>query len=234
MHLLLGIPTLKRFDTLEKCIKSALAGTKIPDLILIIDNSGGKLKNEAWFDEMKDHPRLSVIESPWNFGVASSWNTILAYTNDIALISNDDIEFGETTIEDFYNEFTRKNLNFLCDSKAGLAGFSLFMINPYLVFEKVGLFDPQFWPAYFEDNDYAYRMKLVNEPMSMLDTQFSHFGSATVASYNEAENTEHVKTFLANRDYYIKKWGGLPGEELYTSPFNKEITTDGSVQTSGL
>ena len=27
--------------------------------------------------------------------------------------------------------------------------------------------------------------------------------------------------YVANREYYLRKWGGLPGEENYKTPFNQ-------------
>jgi hypothetical protein len=36
------------------------------------------------------------------------------------------------------------------------------------------------------------------------------------------EKDPSLGNFLNNRELYIKKWGGIPGEEKYTNPYNKE------------
>ena len=50
---------------------------------------------------------------------------------------------------------------------------------------------------------------------------YLHIGSGTL------RNVEHVnrgwnEKFQACREYYIQKWGGAPGEERYTIPFNED------------
>src|SRR5690606_38556929 len=86
--------------------------------------------------------------------------------------------------------------------------------------KEFGKFDENIFPAYFEDNDAHYRMKLLD--MNMVYTEKLNpvifRNSMTIekdASLNE--------NFLKNRDYYIKKWGGEPSKEMFSIPFNKNI-----------
>jgi GT2 family glycosyltransferase len=85
--------------------------------------------------------------------------------------------------------------------------------------ETVGTFDEDFFPAYFEDNDYHRRIMLaglraVVHPPAM----FYHFGSRT---QNESGAAPVVSgsMFERNRDRYLRKWGGLPGAENFHVPF---------------
>ena len=95
------------------------------------------------------------------------------------------------------------------------------------LFEKVGYIDSAFYPAYFEDNDYARRCQLLNIPMLRIsNAYYFHFWSRTV--HEVAEKKKHDKFFRANKEYYINKWGGEPGSEKYTIPFNSQDFTFGS------
>jgi GT2 family glycosyltransferase len=99
--------------------------------------------------------------------------------------------------------------------------FSAFMLSK-TCWEAVGEFDEVFYPAYFEDNDYHYRMKLMEIPAIVLPAaMFYHYGSRT---QNEAEGSPIVSggMFENNRAAYFKKWGGVPGEEKFTHPYNDE------------
>lgn len=98
--------------------------------------------------------------------------------------------------------------------------FSAFMLS-LEQYQKVGEFDENFKPAYFEDNDYHYRIELLGKKAIVLPTaMFYHYGSRT---QNEAKTKPIVTSdlFEANRDYYVKKWGGVPGREQYKTPFNQ-------------
>jgi GT2 family glycosyltransferase len=98
--------------------------------------------------------------------------------------------------------------------------FSAFAINKEC-WETIGEFDELFAPAYFEDNDFHYRMKLAGltgivHPPAM----FYHYGSRTT---NEAgENGVLVVSggmFENNRAAYVRKWGGVPGQERFKTPY---------------
>jgi GT2 family glycosyltransferase len=96
--------------------------------------------------------------------------------------------------------------------------FSAFLIGR-LCWELVGSFDEEFHPAYFEDNDYHYRMLLAGlRAVVYPPAMFYHYGSRT---QYEARSTPVVseRAFDANRRYYLSKWGGLPGAEQYRTPF---------------
>jgi GT2 family glycosyltransferase len=106
-------------------------------------------------------------------------------------------------------------------SEAPHPSFSCFMVSRETV-EKVGYFDEAFFPAYFEDNDFHYRIKLAAGDEAAIATTravYYHFGSRT---QNEAIAAPIVKgdMFEANRRYFIRKWGGAPGSEQFTHPFN--------------
>lgn len=85
-------------------------------------------------------------------------------------------------------------------------------------FDKIGYVDVNFYPAYFEDNDYARRA--VNAGVkycSVNDAQYFHFWSRTL---HQGTGGSTDKQFAANRRFYQTKWGGDFAAERWTVPFN--------------
>jgi GT2 family glycosyltransferase len=157
-----------------------------------------------------------VMTMPHNVGVSGSWNllcqTLFAkgYTH-VALL-NDDIIWRKTADE--IEDYIDANPN---DFYLGLGTWCLFVI-PLTTWEKVGKFDEQFFPAYFEDNDYCLRMRLegLKRDMSPFFNPEVFRNSQTIAK-DPSLNTN----FDRNRNLFIEKWGGSPGQETYKSPYNK-------------
>lgn len=112
---------------------------------------------------------------------------------------------------------------------AGL-DFSCFLIRERTL-RVVGYFDQNFYPAYLEDNDYHYRIKLAGyDAYGLADALFYHKddGSNTINRLDPSERERFDKNFKACRYYFINKWGGLPDTEgLYTTPYNE----GGSIKT---
>ena len=86
------------------------------------------------------------------------------------------------------------------------------------IWKKAGMFDEEFFPAYYEDNSFDYKMTLVGAKKtwtSFLDP-IVYRNSMTIAK----DPTLNQK-FMQNKQMYIEMWGGLPTEEKYLTKFNK-------------
>ncbi|MHB8483462.1 MAG: glycosyltransferase family 2 protein [Nitrospiria bacterium] len=97
--------------------------------------------------------------------------------------------------------------------------FSGFMINRDC-WNTVGYFDEEYFPGYFEDNSYHYRinhsgMKAITNPSSL----FYHYGSMT-SNGNRISEVVRNNNFERNRSEYIKMWGGQPGQEKFQHPYD--------------
>jgi GT2 family glycosyltransferase len=213
--------------------------------------------------ETLDYPvRLFVIDN-WrgNRGVSGAWNEgmrrVLEAGYQYAVIANDDLKFTPGALQALHMDLMTKNaatispnqrrdmrmLNKIDDRyevdgiKAGADFFCFGVHIPELV-NKVGWFDENFIPAYFEDNDMHYRMQLAGV-QSLIDTDIPvfHEGSMTQKFDRNNPNTSSHR-FESNRAYYIRKWGGMPTEEKYRVPFNVEGLTirdwNGSLRRDGL
>ena len=91
--------------------------------------------------------------------------------------------------------------------------------------QTIGYVDCNFWPAYFSDNDYARRAQLAELTMRQFNGMYLHMWSRTI--YNEEYKGVSLKEindfiFPRNKLYYERKWGGEPGKETLTTPFQDE------------
>ena len=192
------------------------------------------------------HDYKIYVQPNWIFRwpLAKAWNNgideALADNCTHILVINDDIEFSPHTIDHLvYQLRTDKRLGMATacnvrDSKtpeetrvlepqpvstAPHPDFSCFMITPR-TFRIVGRFDENFVPAYFEDNDYHYRMKLLGlEAISSTGAPVYHYGSSTQNGDPSAPVVPGHQ-FEKCRGYYTEKWGGAPGHETFTVPYN--------------
>lgn len=92
---------------------------------------------------------------------------------------------------------------------------------------KHGLFDTNFRPAYFEDNDYYGRIALAGGHCRVIHgAQFFHHGSMTIKSDPERQAAVQY-WFEKNKEYFKRKWGCEPANDeagvrakYYGHPFN--------------
>lgn len=204
----IGIPTLNRFDLLHPALLFYVRdypNTKI----YIVDNGEQKISEKI------THPNIEILHNGANLGVSASWNLMcrkIFEENDYALILNDDIYLGrkEWEIDNLLTNFKR----FFYVTTQDWCAFIL----PKTTFETIGDFDEGFYPAYYEDNDYTYRIKLHGQYPYRIPflNPFVYTNSST--SHKQPSILTHVPH---NKQRYIDKWGGEPNKETFKKPFNK-------------
>ena len=204
----IGIPTINRLDLLHPALLFYLRDFPTTK-IYVVDNGKQNISEKI------KHPNIIVIENEKNMGVASSWNKLcdLIYKeNDYAIILNDDIYWGKKDWE-IDNLLSNNKKDFYVTTKDWCA-----FILPKKTYKDVGEFDENFYPAYYEDNDYFYRMKLIGKKefkIPMIDP-YVYQASQSIDKDSSLRNC-----MQKNREYYIFKWGGLPNKETFKKPFNK-------------
>ena len=227
-------PTYKKFDLCVKMIESANMGSVVPDAYIILDNGAGGFNTYCQSEGITFGDDVAVIVPEENMGVARAWNFLLNMVEDnvpdaLCIVVNDDMLFYEDTIEKLVkaalDDFMNNDTYALCYCPGGVDApnaFSLFMVHPTTYKSTLGLFDETLWPGYFDDNDAHWRMKLQGLDLTRVpDCSADHGeGSATLKAYTPEETKTHHHQFRRNQEYYLRKWGGEPGSETFTQPFN--------------
>jgi len=118
-----------------------------------------------------------------------------------------------------YKKLLNKNFKEGAFLGQGIDDMCGFIFTSSLI-EKVGLLDENFFPGYFEDNDYKRRILLANADVIHYPLANTHDRSSTLNSSSRFKKKNQY-TFQQNYMYYVEKWGGKPGQEKYDTPFNK-------------
>jgi len=219
----LAVPTYRRYDLLAQLlVPSAERGTRAPDRYYIVDN-GGSLDPAAYG---LPTVKTEIYRAGRNLGVGPSWNHVMKTQvpeddSEIVIFACDDMDLWPTTIEKLVEAAeAQRDVGFFFPQHNAHTMFGVFLMRRWL-HQSVGDFDENLWPAYFEDNDYVRRMNLAGiKSVSVPDCGMNHVGSGTLKSFNEDELNEHHSRFEGLRLYYTRKWGGDPGHESFTVPFD--------------
>jgi GT2 family glycosyltransferase len=179
--------------------------------------------------------RTNVFYFPFgqNRGLAKSWNEgiLAAYGNgcEAVIVANDDIVFSPGDVDEMAETAVKyQNFAYLVTAegynhrtkRSGSMGYSCFAVNP-LALEKIGMFDENFFPIYFEDCDYEWRARQLGLARGHCEhTHIEHGGSSALHDGSDEYKRQHQLTFQLNSLYYRKKWGGLNEQETYEHPFN--------------
>ena len=208
MKLIIGIPTLNRADLLNEALEKYFDDFKDTD-IFIVDNGNQSI--------ITREEKFAIYRPAENLGVAKSWNMIMDYADKLdathVLMLNDDIYLGRTEHEIKMVLKNNENADFI-NSFQNWCSYILTVD----IWKKAGKFDEEFFPAYYEDNSFDYKMSLIQARKtwtSFLDP-IVYRNSMTIAK----EPTLNSR-FMLNRQMYIDMWGGLPTEEKFTTKFNK-------------
>jgi hypothetical protein len=211
---LLGVPILNRPDLLQRMLDSL---DHPVETLAIVDNSRGSSAEGPVREllerlEREGYPGIArvVVARPFgNAGVAASWNLILrAFPSaPLCLLVNNDVVFGPGVLQ--------RALLHLNGSEPQLMPllpapqqFSAFLLTA-LCWNRLGLFDPGFHPAYCEDLDYRDRLRAdpmvqwlelpeLQAPMADLNTA----ESATIACDADLASHNQV-SFALNRLWWL-------------------------------
>lgn len=232
INITLVIPTLNQPEKLRNTITDFYAGSRIPNRTIIVNNGiDPKTMEKIFSPEERVDRNIWIFQPPYNLGVSGSCNIAMALCsvwNSFWLHSNDDVQVDpamlklmETEMEEVVQDSSKLQFVFPEHGEGSL--FTIFLANPFVLSQKVGLFDEQFFPAYFEDNDYARRMMLTGLVYRnmVMGAKYEHYTSSTVLSFSPEQKIKHDEQFGGNREKYISKWGGEPEHEQFTTPYGK-------------
>ena len=180
--------------------------------------------------------RAIITPHPDNLGCAESWNLVLRLgvflRAPYTIVSNSDVWFmpGQLAAAHSFLSAAAAADRALAHADAGQAfrfnfqwgdsgagAFSLFALTPP-VLRRVGLFDENIWPCYYEDAEYQARMKRVGVPMLLVRNASMGHGGLNDSVYSSGVLREgsdlSARPLMearlaraANPFYIVQKWG---------------------------
>lgn len=216
------IPAISRFDAME----ANLAAFDHPvERLVIVDNSlSGYTYSppEASLIERVEHIRPIL-----GLGSSGGWDAGVYQTPDAPwwLLTSTDIGYGPGDLDAIYalmEEATGPALVTGSRNDERLLRSAYLAVNRELV-ETVGLYDEwAFYPCYYEDDDLQYRCELAGVEWLEWDGNIRHDRSITIRS-DPRMAAGNARSFPENRRRYVEKWGGPPGSERFTTPYDLPV-----------
>lgn len=201
-----GIPTINQWPSLR--LHLMLYAVDMPNIPFIIIDNG---RQDIDLSGIGKPGQFTLMECPVNLGVAASWNFLIRMIHidcEYACILNDDVYLGlyESEVNTIIMNAPKAAAHNDCMLIHGNKGFSAFIINREM-YETVGPFDIDFYPAYFEDNDYVERMQYLNmEPKIVKElTPKVFYGSQSIQ-----KDPSLAVNFEDNQKKFRDKWGYIP------------------------
>jgi len=235
----------------KKALRSVATQINVDLCKLVVDNCSTDTTKE-WLksvnlDNFAYHvfeSRVSLAEA-WNFGLSTLFYScncthVLVINNDVELpvdiaytLFKQDRPFVSGVSVNDYPDLSflqspdpHKNYDEKLPTRPH-PDFSCFMIESD-VFSTVGEFDARFTPAYYEDNDYHIRLAKAGYEAVCVDAKFLHHGAQTIKMSEEKERNYIARCADKNKQYFLSKYGTLPGTKLYEQLCNPEHYTNQS------
>ena len=204
----LGFCTLKRFDLAERLIGSIDYPV---EHLVVVNNSGTRTWSPVKPGLVKN---LWHIEVPFGLGLVGAWNLIVKSTPYAPywVLVNDDAWFEPEQMKKMPEQVDTQALNFL-DIVPQWSG----VVFGEGMVDKVGLYDENFYPLYFDDNDLERRVDLAGVPKKTLDVKLGHNNSSTLYSGFQDVNS---RSYFSNQQLYA-----LRASQGFTRPFAWELST---------
>lgn len=207
MSYLITIPYVNRSDLLDRALSSIPANIWDNGKILVLDNSATP----------KRTPIRHIPTVPLTFSQSMNFFRRIAIEQSVnpLLFMHNDAVAGRHTFEKLIS---------MADTSDGKWGVIFTNYDALAAFNvdamrEIGEWDTNL-PQYFADNDYYRRLRLAGWESRDSGLPVEHLASQTINSDPERAFLNSV-TFPMYQHYYVKKWGGGPGQETFEKPFNR-------------
>jgi GT2 family glycosyltransferase len=189
----LTVATWTRHDLCDRMLRTV--DVEVGHL-LVIDNGGGfRVPDGPW-------ARVSVLEMPTNLGVGPSWNLAFKcfYRDDVVYVVSDDVVLRPGSLAGLAAAADPDRL-----VTCGTQPFWCLFAAGQRFLERVGLFDERLWPAYYEDDDMAWRADRAGLPIVRSEVQVGHDNSSTLHTPDAGFERKNLRSFNANRILFQQK-----------------------------
>jgi len=203
------IPAFSDPINIDECVKSILeSNSNHYELDILLFNNSNRQDIISLCKELSyENEEIRLFDNRTNRGCSVCWNDAIEHVfvhdqNKYAalIIVNDDTKFNNNSFVELVDYVTKNPDHAVIKG----AGYSVFGYTR-LAYEKLGFFDENIYPAYFEDTDFSARIQ--NSGLSEIDyaVDISHIGSSSIPSNNLRRTFEEVY-LPRTRAYYHKKW----------------------------
>lgn len=206
-----AVVVYNRYDLLPECLEKLYANYWKPAETLIVDN--GRQLDPA---TIKKFP-VRIITPEARIALAAAWNLIFREVpREQILLLNDDAFLSGGSVQLLSDAAQRPN-----SGAAAINGNWGAVLITRKLYELIGPFDENFWPAWHEDDDWRVRMRLADRRViHVIDSQYRHIDHGTQLAMSPEEREQFNRWREEGREYYIRKWGDRPGHEIFMVPFN--------------
>lgn len=215
--LLLAIPVLidneKRLtDALKSVSNQTLFKSGNVDVHVLINNP----RDESILEQLDEFEDVYATINDYNFGVSGSWNQAIIEAlnqgNEYAMCMGFDVSIDdENMLEDAVNNMDKTSSVF---GRGKHMSYNFWMCRPEELVSKVGLFDENFYPGYWEDLDMARRLRSLRDRGIITtclfddENKISHAQSRTINDHNSViPHAVWNYTYTQNQLYFRSKWG---------------------------
>lgn len=233
--ILLATPVLiDREKRLTGCLEGMFSQTMVKnenaDVYVIVNNSD----DQPLIDQVDKFEDGYLIVNEENFGVSGSWNqAILEARNNgykyACLCGYDTYMTEENLLQDFYDAMEKEGADF---GRGKGMSFNFWMVNVQTFPDKIGYFDENFYPAYWEDIDMMRRIRTARDKgyiktlKFVEDGRISHHQSTTINDHKDIFPHDMWNFTYTNNQLYLRaKWGTDEDnhEKGYKTPFNDPV-----------
>ncbi len=219
------IATMAENEAFRKCVE------KCPDKEkLLIVNNWDDVQMAEQCEELEKQG-AEVLVHPENIGCGPAMNVGLRRIEseglDYCVVLSPSALF-KNSIQDFIDiidaqEKKTKEYYYLTQANL-LTDLHAFAVTKRCV-EEVGLYDENFYPVYYDDTDYGYRMSLIKAPRFLCKPDRISQDLGGGLKNNQKAFDLYWKNVNHIHDYYVRKWGGEASQEKFKTPFNDPTLT---------
>lgn len=219
------IPVVSQYEDFGKL----LTQISDPKLLTIVNNFDNE--NVASLCNIMKKAGSKVVEWPENRGCAASWNVGLkmleAEKLDFVIICSPSCIWNEdeTAFAKEIEKLEKKEPSYMYIATGQHVTDTHAFAITRLGLETIGFFDENFHPVYFEDADYYRRMELAGVDITFVEGLRKSAPLNRGVKKDERIWHQYIHSAEKLKEYYVRKWGGMPRRERFDTPFNGEATT---------
>lgn len=183
------------------------------DELLVVDNTRARLAESLTLDGVRVHRD----PDNHNIGCGRSWNIaireVLDRGIDYVVLVSQSMFFGPELHTTWRAQMDRWWGAKVIEAESH--SWHLIALHRSC-FEAVGVFDPAYYPAYFEQTDFCYRLRMVGLEQGFVRASVNALSRGIAQGVNVSGVSCPAGPLL---EHYRERWGGEKGHETFVQPY---------------